>query len=435
MQILKPKPGYKLVKWHFGKYEEIPIDWKDKKIDDMIKFEGGSQPPRVNFVFEPKEGYVKMIQIRDFKTNRYPTYILKKAARKFFTKDDVMIGRYGPPNFQVLRGLEGAYNVALIKAIPKNMLEKDYLYYFLKQKKFFLLMDSLGQRTAGQDGVELDILKKLSFPLPSKKERLKIISILSNVDNLIQTYDKVIESSNKLKKGLMQQLLTKGIGHKKFKKIFLKYHFLQFTIPNTWEIKNVKQLSTLKKEAVVTGPFGLMLHSSDYVSEGTPLILIKNLQNGKIVDDDIPKISDKDVQRLSRYKVKEGDMIFSRVGRVGSSVLIEEEHNGWLFSGQTLRIRFENPELNSKYVKYYFHSNLFNRVLIPELLGATRDSINTKILEEFPVIVPPKKEQDQIVAILSQTDSREYELEKIKSAYKNLKKGLMQKLLTGQMRV
>ena len=128
-------------------------------------------------------------------------------------------------------------------------------------------------------------------------------------------------------------------------------------------------------------------------------------------------------------------MIFSRVGRVGSSVLIEEKHNGWLFSGQTLRIRFENPELNSKYVNYYFHSNLFNRVLIPELLGVTRDSINTKILEEFPVIIPPKKEQDQIIAILSQTDSREYELEKIKSAYKNLKKGLMQKLLTGKIRV
>ena len=191
----------------------------------------------------------------------------------------------------------------------------------------------------------------------------------------------------------------------------------------------------MKKEAVLTGPFGLLLHSSDYVSKGTPLILIRNIQNGRITDDNIPKISDKDVQRLSRYKVKKGDMVFSRVGRVGSSVLIEKKHNGWLFSGQTLRIRFENSELNSEYVNYYFHSNLFNRVLIPELLGATRDSINTAILEQFLIIIPPKKEQDHIASILSGVDAYIQKTQEYKEKLQILKKGLMQKLLTGQIRV
>ena len=104
-------------------------------------------------------------------------------------------------------------------------------------------------------------------------------------------------------------------------------------------------------------------------------------------------------------------------------------------SGQTLRIRFDNPELNSKFVNYYFHSELFNRVLIPELLGATRDSINTTILEQIPVVIPPKKEQDRIVSILMQMDEKISELETKKKSLESIKKGLMQKLLTGQIRV
>ena len=430
MQIQKPKQGYKLVKSLFGKYEEIPTDWEELRYQDVCEFVNGYAYAATEF---RESGYL-IIRIQNLTGGKNFVYSdVELPEKQFAKKGDLLFAwsaTFGP---FIWNGPKAAYHYHQWKVIPNEISNKKFLYYHLE--KISPIVKQMGQSGLGMFHMTKGGMERFPIYLPKIQEQQKIVSILSNVDNLIDSYGKAIESTSRLKTDLMQQLLTKGIGHKKFKKIFLKHHFLKFSIPNTWEIKNVKQLSTLKKGAVVTGPFGLMLHSSDYVSEGTPLILIKNLQNGKIDDDDIPKISDKDVQRLSRYKVKEGDMIFSRVGRVGSSVLIEEEHNGWLFSGQTLRIRFENPELNSKYVNYYFHSNLFNRVLIPELLGATRDSINTKILEEFPVIVPPKKEQDQIVAILSQADSREYELGKMKSAYKNLKKGLMQNLLTGKIRV
>jgi len=73
-----------------------------------------------------------------------------------------MIGRYGPPIFQILRGLEGAYNVALLKAEPSPKVTKDYLYYFLKQRTLFNFIERLSQRTAGQSGVDMDWSQKLS---------------------------------------------------------------------------------------------------------------------------------------------------------------------------------------------------------------------------------------------------------------------------------
>jgi len=246
-QILKPKKGYKKVKWWFGKTIEIPKEWEDRKIDELIKFEGGSQPPRIDFVFQPTEGYVRMIQIRDFKTDRYQTYIPNNSTQKFFKKDDVMIGRYGPPNFQILRGLEGAYNVALMKVVPKEGIEKDYLYYFLKQEKIFDIIDSLAKRTAGQDGVELDILRRLPFPLPPKEERKKIITILSNVDELITSTQKIIIQTKSIKKGLMQKLLIRGIGHTKFKKVTMGLRYMIEEYPEGWEITTLGKKCKLER--------------------------------------------------------------------------------------------------------------------------------------------------------------------------------------------
>lgn len=199
------------------------------------------------------------------------------------------------------------------------------------------------------------------------------------------------------------------------------------TVPKLWEIKQVKEI-TLGKNAVLTGPFGLMLHSSDYVESGIPLILVKNIKNGKIDVTNIPYVTEKDAQRLAKYRVKEGDIVFSRVGRVGSSALIEKEHEGWLISGQTLRIRFNNPIINPKYINYFFQSDVFSNILSKEILGMTRDSINTTILSEISVLVPTLSEQEKIISIISRIDNLIELYDKIIQRTIKLKTNFMQQI-------
>ena len=107
--------------------------WKIVPFSEVCEISGGSQPPKDNFIYEPREGYVRLVQVRDYRTDKYITYIPIDKAKKFCKAGDIMIGRYGPPIFGIFSGIEGAYNVALMKAIPnESKINKEYLRWFLK---------------------------------------------------------------------------------------------------------------------------------------------------------------------------------------------------------------------------------------------------------------------------------------------------------------
>lgn len=185
------------------------------KIEDVCTFIGGSQPPKSVFSDVPREGYVRLVQIRDFKNENFPTYIPKDSTNKFFGKKDIMIGRYGPPIFQILRGLEGAYNVALLKAKPKSNILNDYLYYFLQQKDLFEYVDKLSPRTGGQTGVDLASLNKYPIRLPGLPIQQKISKVLSDLDAKI-------ELNNRINAELEAMA-----------KLVYEYWFVQFDFPNS----------------------------------------------------------------------------------------------------------------------------------------------------------------------------------------------------------
>ncbi|MFN8690279.1 MAG: hypothetical protein ACK5XL_09785, partial [Cyclobacteriaceae bacterium] len=112
----------------------VPGDWQVRPIRDLLTFIGGSQPDRSYFRSDEKEGYIRLVQIRDYKGDKYITFIPSHLARRFCEVDDIMIGRYGPPIFQILRGIKGAYNVALIKAVPSSIVTKEFCWYVLNQE-------------------------------------------------------------------------------------------------------------------------------------------------------------------------------------------------------------------------------------------------------------------------------------------------------------
>ena len=164
----------------------------DLRIEDVCEFVGGSQPPKSEFVSTPKDGYIRLIQIRDYKSDTFPTYIPTDSTKKFCDENDIMIGRYGPPIFQICRGLTGAYNVALLKAKPKQNIDREYLYYFLKQDTVFQYVDKLSARTGGQTGVDLVSLNKYPICLPEEiQDQKKLVSVLSALDAKIDCNNRI----------------------------------------------------------------------------------------------------------------------------------------------------------------------------------------------------------------------------------------------------
>ena len=184
----------------YGNEKGFPM----KTVGDVIEFTGGSQPDKKYFEYEQSEDNIRLIQIRDYKTDNYITYIPKSMAKRFCDADDIMIGRYGPPIFQILKGIEGSYNVALMKATPK-MGNKEFVRYFLMQDCLFDYLDGLSQRTAGQSGIEMPALKAYPFPYPPIELQNEFEQFAKQVDKSKVAVQKALDEAQLLFDSLMQE--------------------------------------------------------------------------------------------------------------------------------------------------------------------------------------------------------------------------------------
>ena len=172
-------------------------------VGDIITFQGGSQPDKKYFEYVQTDENIRLIQIRDYKSDKFITYIPKVMAKRFCSADDIMIGRYGPPIFQILQGIEGSYNVALMKAIPKRG-NKEFIRQFLKQDCLLEYLEGLSKRTAGQDGIQMDKLKEYPFPFPPIELQEMFGGFVENVNRSKLMIQQSLDKLETLKKALMQ---------------------------------------------------------------------------------------------------------------------------------------------------------------------------------------------------------------------------------------
>ena len=171
----------------------------------------------------------------------------------------------------------------------------------------------------------------------------------------------------------------------------------------------VDRLSNLcdPNAGIQTGPFGSQLHQEDYVQIGTPIITVEHLDENRILHANTPKVFDADRNRLSRYQLNKGDIVFSRVGSVDRRALVREEEEGWLFSGRCLRVRPDPTKIDSQYLSYFFGLSAFKEHIRSIAVGATMPSLNTSLLSEIAVPHPPNiKEQRAIAHILGTLDDK-----------------------------
>ena len=127
--------------------------------------------------------------------------------------------------------------------------------------------------------------------------------------------------------------------------------------------------------------------------------------NRIFTEQNLPKVSDEDKARLSKYVLKEGDIVFSRVGSVDRCSYVDAAHDGWMFSGRCLRVR-PNAEVDPLYLYYFFCLKDTKQFVRNIAVGATMPSINTKLLGEVEVSYPSQTEQQKVVALLSALDDK-----------------------------
>jgi type I restriction enzyme S subunit len=187
--------------------------WVETTLGNVCTFVGGSQPPKSVFSATKKADNIRLIQIRDYKSDKNVVYIPRNLARRFCDANDVMIGRYGPPLFQILRGLEGAYNVALMKAVPdESNLSRDFLFYFLKNSDILQYVIYHSQRAAGQIGLTKETLEPYPISRPSLAVQKTVVETIMKLEEettrLAAIYQQKLAALEALKKSLLHQAFS-----------------------------------------------------------------------------------------------------------------------------------------------------------------------------------------------------------------------------------
>lgn len=175
---------------------------------------------------------------------------------------------------------------------------------------------------------------------------------------------------------------------------------------SSWKIITLGEAAALRGGNVQTGPFGSQLHASDYVEDGIPSIMPKNIGDNQIMIDDIARITESDAHRLKKYRVSVGDIVCSRRGDVERRALVRPENEGWLCGTGCLRIRFGKGAVVPEYATFYLGHPIVRNWIVQHAVGATMPNLNTKILSSLPFVLPSFSEQKAIASILSALDNK-----------------------------
>lgn len=168
-------------------------------------------------------------------------------------------------------------------------------------------------------------------------------------------------------------------------------------IPAHWKTIRLKNIAPV----IQTGPFGSQLHASDYIEGGIPVINPIHMQELTIVPDHKTTVDEETQQRLSRHKLSEGDIIFARRGELGRCALVTQQENGWLCGTGSMKLSFKRNLVNSEYMAILLSTRGICDWLSLESVGATMDNVNTSILANLPLPLPPKAEQSNIVEYIN----------------------------------
>ena len=337
-----------------------------------------------------------------------------------------------------LRGAVITANLIRMK-FTKSMVVPGWARHFLRSEFFQDALDLATSATTIKT-IQVPELCAITFWRPPTKEQHRIAEILDTIDEAIQKTEELISKLKAMKQGLLHDLLTRGLD-KNGKPRDPKAHPERFKdsplgrIPKEWEVDKLEEVCRRSGGSVQTGPFGSQLHASDYKDSGTPIITVEHLGDSEIIHNNLPLVGRMDYERLVRYRLETGDLVFSRVGAIDRCAYVSEQENGWLFSGRCLRVRTGGKSVNSRFLSFQLNSYESRQWILNHSVGSTMACLNTSILSEVPVSLPLIHEQENIALLLDTHDARIRTEEQYRDKLKLQKKGLMHDLLTGKVKV
>lgn len=422
------RTGIKFKETPIGK---IPVDWEARAIADVCDVIGGSTPSTA--IKDYWNGHILWATPTDI-TN-LKGRIIEDTKQKISEKGLASSAANLLPEGSILMTSRATIGACAINARPMatnqgfaSLVCKDraYNWFIFYLVSFFRKgLERLGSGSTFKE-ISKKSIRSFHIPLPPLNEQKKIAEFLVTVDDAIEETDKIIEKTKELKKGLMQKLLTRGIGHKKFKKTEIG------KIPADWELKSLADFISVKHGYAFEGQhFGnegpILLTPGNFAEHGGVYF---NHRNVKKYSGEYPE----------EFVLSPGDLVLvmtdlSPFCKILGNPAIIPDGNTLLHNQRIGKVVFKNKKMIKEFLLYFFLSRRFKQMIKSTATGTTVRHTAPNRIVNIKIALPQIVEQKKIAAALSEVDSEIKRQEAYKAHLEETKKSLMQVLLTGKVRV
>jgi type I restriction enzyme, S subunit len=401
---------------------KVPEDWKLIRLSQIGDIVTGTTPLTNiekywggEYSFVTPTDFVKSKYI--YKTERTVTKIGTDKGR-IIPKDSIMVVCIASVGEVAMSSSICITNQQINTIICNKNINPHYIYYTM-----FFSKDRL-KRFAGittSPIIKKSLFEKFFILLPPISEQDKIAEILSTVDKSIEEVNGSITKTSWLKKSLMQELLTKGIGHKEFKETEIG------EIPKEWNISEMEEVTDINKE--------LKDPRRELPDKKLFYVDIDSVENETGIIKDVKEIIGRKAPSRARRYIRYNDVVMSTVRPYLKAFAIIPEQ----YDGQICSTGFAVLRCKEKILPQFLLYTLFSKALVSQfnraMVGAQYPALNTSQVKRLKIPLPTIPEQKKISEILSTVDKRIQLLKEKNNKLERVKKGLMNDLLTGRRRV
>ena len=395
----------------------VPEEWNISSLPSVVEIEMGSSPPSSTYN-EQEEGLPFYQGNADFGHMRPKVSTWCSDPVKTADKDDVLISIRAPVGDLNIADEHCCIGRGLAALRPKEV-NGLYLFYGLAQRSRWLSRLASGSTFKSVSSADLE---KVDLPIPPLPEQRKIASVLSAVDQAIQKTEAIIEQAQRVKRGLMLDLLTQGMKDRPSKRV--RVGPKEFSIPQNWSLVSLEEVTSKITDGTHESP--------SKKDEGYPLITAKHVTGGEIDYGSSYLISEEAHEKvIQRSNPEKGDILFTHIGTLGEVARVKEEKE---FSIKNVALfKPDRDKILPEYLEYCLQGELVQNFIDRLSQGGVQSFLSLTLFRQFEVPLPPLEEQAEIVEVLNSVDKEIRGSKEQKERLQRLKKGLMQDLLTGEV--
>ncbi|MCS4156101.1 restriction endonuclease subunit S [Salinibacter ruber] len=416
-----------------SRFEGLPDAWAVHKLQEAAKVVGGSTPSTNNDEYwggdMPWATPTDVTGLRGTTITETEDKIteegLNSASTHILPEYSVLMTSRATIGACAVNTVPMATNQGFQSLVPGERLNTWYLFYRMLNEAPYL--ESLGAGSTFSE-VSKRVVEKVDIPVPPLPEQRKIASVLYAVDQAIQKTEAIIEQAKRVKRGLVQDLLSSGVdstgtirdGSEDFKQSPCG------AIPLAWEAVSLGEV------AEVQG--GYAFRSGDFTEKGVPVVRMSDLQEGRLDLADARRVPDTIAQSKQDYALQVGDVLVGMSGSIEKYAVVQEEDIPCMLNQRVGRFITDSDTLLEDFLKYLVNTKNYQDQVDRMAAGAAQRNVSASQIEQVKIPLPPVPEQRRIANVLASIDKEIRGGISLSEDLKQLKHGLMQDLLTGEVR-